>query len=190
MTIKHRHWSAWRREHHSLTEVVLLDVLCGLVSHDSSSGRRMTGSHCWSPSLPWFNFWLWQCISSNFFLTGHTLPTRPEPVWQKMVWALPQWHHTTCGYQGERVRSNHGETMAEKKSIHHLCCSLQEPNPKQAAPYHRFPMQVDISRFSENKSKLYFPFFISGWIDAIPMCDLQRLLSLFYVRCPCNHVLF
>ena len=28
----------------------------------------------------------------------------------------PQWHHTTCGQRGGRPKSNHGQTMADRKS--------------------------------------------------------------------------
>jgi len=27
----------------------------------------------------------------------------------------PQWHHTTCAHRGERPKSNHGQTMADRK---------------------------------------------------------------------------
>jgi len=39
------------------------------------------------PSAPWvrFNYRPWRSIPRDFFLADHTLPTRPEPVWQKMA---------------------------------------------------------------------------------------------------------
>ena len=35
--------------------------------------------------LPRFNFQSWQSFSRDFSLPDHTLPTRPEPAWQKMA---------------------------------------------------------------------------------------------------------
>jgi len=29
----------------------------------------------------------------------------------------PDWHHTTCGHQGENPKSNHGQTMTEKTQV-------------------------------------------------------------------------
>jgi len=70
-------------------------------------------------SSPWplrgFNSRTWQSFSSDFSLADHTLPTRPEPAWQKMAQSPPQWHHTTCRHRGGRPKSNHGQTMAEAK---------------------------------------------------------------------------
>jgi len=34
---------------------------------------------------PGFNARLWRIISRDFSLTDHNLPTRLEPLWQKMV---------------------------------------------------------------------------------------------------------
>jgi len=50
-------------------------------------------------------------FQGRFPLHDHTLPTCPEPAWQKM----PQWHHPTCEHRGERLKSNHGQTMAGKR---------------------------------------------------------------------------
>ena len=38
-------------------------------------------------SSPWsgFNSQPWQSIPSDFSLTDHPLPARPEPVWQEMA---------------------------------------------------------------------------------------------------------
>jgi len=30
---------------------------------------------------------------------------------------LPQWHHATCGHQGERPKLNHGQTTAEIRVV-------------------------------------------------------------------------
>jgi len=47
-------------------------------------GERMNLTVC-PPCGPGFNSQPWQSISRDFSLTDHTLPTRPEPAWQKMV---------------------------------------------------------------------------------------------------------
>jgi len=54
----------------------------------------------------------WQSISIDLFLTDRTLPTRPEPARQKMA----RKHHTTFGQRGGKPKSNHEQTMADKKS--------------------------------------------------------------------------
>jgi len=48
-------------------------------------------------------------------VADHTLPTRPQPVWQKMVQS-PLTQHTTCGQRGGRPKFNYGQTVAEKKT--------------------------------------------------------------------------
>jgi len=45
----------------------------------------MNVSQCLSSHWPGFNYWWWQSISRKLFLADHTLPTRTEPVWQKMA---------------------------------------------------------------------------------------------------------
>jgi len=32
----------------------------------------------------------------------------------------PQWHHTTFEHRGDRLKSNHGQTMAELKKFEEL----------------------------------------------------------------------
>ena len=34
---------------------------------------------------------------------------------QLRYYPSPQWHHTTCGQRGGRPKSNHGQTMADRK---------------------------------------------------------------------------
>ena len=54
--------------------------------------------------------------SRDFSLADRILPTRPEPVWQKIAQSplndttTPHRHRTTYGHWGGRLKSNHGQT--------------------------------------------------------------------------------
>ena len=63
------------------------DTVCplGVPGHDSSVEEQIHLRYCLSSLLPGFNSRLWQSISRDFSLADHTLPTRPEPAWQKMA---------------------------------------------------------------------------------------------------------
>ena len=50
-----------------------------------SARGRMNVYHCLSSPWPGSNSQRWRSISRDFSLTDHTLPTRLEPVWQKMA---------------------------------------------------------------------------------------------------------
>jgi len=52
-----------------------------------------------------------------------TMPTCPEPAWQKVAQSPPQWHDIPCGYRGGRPTSNHWQTMAEKNIQLGVTCS-------------------------------------------------------------------
>jgi len=58
-------------------------------------------------------------------LADHTLPSCPEPVWQKRGPNCRQWRHISCRQRGGRPTSNHGQTMAEcfNLGICHYCMS-------------------------------------------------------------------
>jgi len=49
----------------------------------------------------------------GFSLADRTLPTRPEPAWQKM--AQSPLNNTTQPVHSRRPKSNHCQTMADKK---------------------------------------------------------------------------
>jgi len=57
----------------------------------------------------------WTSILRDLSLDDLTLPTHPEPGVAENGPFSPQWHHTTCGYRGGRLKSNHGQAMAESK---------------------------------------------------------------------------
>jgi len=81
---------------------------------DSSVGEWINLSL--SSLSPGFNSRSWGSISRDFSLPDHTLPTRPEPAWQKMAQYPHQWHHKTGGNWGGRPKFNHRQITAEMKN--------------------------------------------------------------------------
>jgi len=55
--------------------------------------------------------------SSGFSQTDHALPTRPQPMRQKMAQSPFNGTTKSCGHRGGRLKSNHGQTMAEMQKV-------------------------------------------------------------------------
>jgi len=80
-------------------------------------------NECISLSSPWpgFNSRPWWSISTDFSLADHTLPTRLEPVLQKMAQSPLNGTTQPVENRGGRPQSNHGQTMAEIKRTGFSC---------------------------------------------------------------------
>ena len=81
-------------------------------SYDSSVGERMNLTvcpPCGTGLIPGMTEYF-----KGFFSGDHTLPIRPEPVWQKMA-QYPLNGTTTCGHLAGKPKSNYEQTMTEVK---------------------------------------------------------------------------
>jgi len=71
-------------------------------------------------SLGLSSSWPWQSISRDFS-PGRSCSAIPSWVSKAENCSLsPQWHCPICGHQGERLKSDHGQTMTEENLNRHI----------------------------------------------------------------------
>jgi len=111
-----RHWDAngyRQRLHFCAINVMKICISNDQVSHDSSLSVL---------PVAWVQFPATAEYSKGFF-PGWSRSANPS--WARVAEngsISPQWHHTTCGQWGGRPKSNHGQTMADRKKKYERGC--------------------------------------------------------------------